>query len=239
MQERPTDEDFVKLKRAKERGEINQEEFDARAKKLTQPGVPEQKLILDLQGKSIDAQSSLSTLDDALALIDHPKSIHAGNYAGGTQTIGEHTPKFLQGNSLLPDPETTKNTTRYNQILGAEALTLLTQMKGASSDKDVQINFKIANDPDAPVEAKKAAIQVLKTRLAAHLAANNAGITEAGGTVPKLGGGAPAAAVKPAAAADPLAEAQAAIDKGAPIDAVSKIFAGKGGDPSKLRPKAP
>jgi hypothetical protein len=141
---------------------------------------------------------------------------------------------------MLPDPETTKNTQRYNQIMGAEALSLLTQMKGASSDKDVQINFKIANDPNASVDAKRTAIGVLKAKLAAHLAAYNAGITEADGKVPKLGG-APAAAAKPAAAAaaDPLAEAQAAIDKGAPIDAVSKIFAGKGGDPSKLRPKAP
>ena len=200
VQARPTDEDYVKLKRAKERNEITQEEFDARAKKLTQPGVPEQKLILDLQGKSIDAQSSLSTLDEAEALLNHPKGIHTGNYAGATQTIGEHVPQALQGSGMLPDPETTKNTTRYNQILGAQALNLLTQMKGASSDKDVQINFKIANDPNAPLGAKRTAIQVLKTALATHLAANNAGIEEAGGKVPKLGG-APAAAATPAPAA--------------------------------------
>jgi hypothetical protein len=160
----------------------------------------------------------LSTLDEAEALLNHPKGIHTGNFAGTTQGIGEHVPKFAQGSQYLPDPETTKNTTRYNQIMGAEALNLLTQMKGASSDKDVQINFKIANDPNAPIEAKRAALGVLKTKLAAHLAVSNAGITEAGGTVPKLGGGAAAA---PAAAA---------AVKGGPGTIVPAAAAATGGD---------
>jgi hypothetical protein len=242
---RPTDAPVAQMKRALERGEVSKDEFDAWMKKNTGPSAAEQEHVIKHQDESVSAQSTLGTLDEALALLNSPKGIHTGNFAGKTQTIGENVPTFMQGSRLLPDEETTNNTRRFNKIMGAEALSLLTQMKGASSDKDVQINFNIANDPNETKDNKIKAIQVLKTKLAAHLAVQNAAIKGAGGDVPKLGGAeaatattpAPAAAATPAA--DPLAEAQAAIDKGAPLDAVSAIFAKKGGDPSKLKPKAP
>jgi hypothetical protein len=209
LQARPTDEPLVTLKRALDRGEITQDQFDARSKQLTAPKASEQKIINEQKMASIDAQSSLATLDEAAALLNHPKGIHAGAQAGITQSIGENVPKALQGSRYLPDPETTQNTQRYNQIMGAQALNLLTQMKGASSDKDVAINFKIANDPNATIDNKRAAIAVLKTKLAAYVQAHNEGIVEAGGTVPKLprpgsdnagGGGASARSPEDAAA---------------------------------------
>jgi hypothetical protein len=209
VQARPTDEPLVTLKRALDRGEITQDQFDARSKQLTAPKASEQKIINEQKMASIDAQSSLATLDEAAALLNHPKGIHAGAQAGITQSIGENVPKALQGSRYLPDPETTQNTQRYNQIMGAQALNLLTQMKGASSDKDVAINFKIANDPNATIDNKRAAIAVLKTKLAAYVQAHNEGIVEAGGTVPKLprpgsdsaGGGGGASARSPEDAA--------------------------------------
>jgi hypothetical protein len=155
-------------------------------KKNTGPSKAEQDLITKQKLESVDAQSSLATLDDALALINHPKGIHAGPQAGMIQSIGENTPTAMQGSKFLPDPETTKNTQRYNQIMGAQALQLLTQMKGASSDRDVAINFKIANDPNASLDSKRDAIRVLKDKLSAYVKIHNEALTEAGGTVPKL-----------------------------------------------------
>jgi hypothetical protein len=84
------------------------------------------------------------------------------------------------------DPETTANTQRYNQIMGEQALNLLNQMKGASSDRDVQVNFKIANDANATVENKRKAIQWLQAKVASLLEVHNNSIKEAGGTVPTM-----------------------------------------------------
>ena len=213
---RPSEDAIAKINLAEKNNEITPEQAAAERKKSMAPPEATAEHIVKHQGESVEAQSALSTLDEAEALLNHPKGIHAGNYAGTTQSIGEKVPKFMQGGSLVPDPETTKNTTRYNQIMGAEALNLLTQMKGASSDKDVQVNFKIANDPDAPIEAKRMAIGVLKTKLAAHLAVENEAITNAGGKVPALpGAGAPAAPAAAAAKGGPgtvVPAAAAAVD---------------------------
>jgi hypothetical protein len=209
VQERPSTTDVAQLRRAAARGEISKEEADAAIKKLTSPSASEQKIINDQAMQSVDAQSSLATLDEALALTNHPKGIHAGPQAGITQSIGENVPKFAQGSSVLPDPETTKNTQRYNQIMGAQALQLLTQMKGASSDKDVAINFKIANDPNASIESKRQAIGVLRNKLSAYLEIHNRGIVEAGGTVPKLPGAGGAATAAPTATGGGDANAEA------------------------------
>jgi len=76
-------------------------------------------------------------------------------------------------------------------------LQLLTQMKGASSDKDVKINFDIANDPNATVDEKKRAILVLKEKLSYYVKINNAAVAGAGGEVPKLGGGGGGASADP------------------------------------------
>jgi hypothetical protein len=161
-------------------------EVQANIKKITEGSVSEKKFITDQQEKSVAGQSLLGTLDEALALTNHPKGIHAGAQGGMTQSIGENTPKILQGSSMLPDPETTANTQRFNQIMGEQALNLLNQMKGASSDRDVQVNFKIANDANATVENKRKAIMWLQAKVGSLLQVHNNSIIEAGGTVPTM-----------------------------------------------------
>jgi hypothetical protein len=134
-----------------------------------------------------------------------------------TQSIGENTPKFMQGSIMLPDTETTANTQRFNQIMGEQALELLNKMKGASSDRDVQVNFKIANDPNATVQNKRLAIQALRARITTLLHVHNAAIEETSGKekIPTLASGtaAPAAAAAPAATGgDANAAAKAWLD---------------------------
>ena len=192
--ERPTDLEIVKLDRAKQRGEIDQPTYDMMRKKLTQGSAAEQKFITDQKIESVNNQSALASLDTALALIDHPDSILAGRNADWKTTAADRLPERLTG----INEKTRENTQQYNQIMGGQALQLLTQMKGASSDKDVAINFKIANDPNATPDNKKAAIAILKQKLAGYLAVHNEALKGAGGDVPTLpgaGGG---------AAADPL-----------------------------------
>src|SRR4029077_3794647 len=109
-----------------------------------------------------------------------------GNYAGAAQTIGEHLPGFLQGNQYLPDPDVTKNTQRYNQIMDQEAMNLVVKMKGSSSDRDVDRNYKIASNPNATKDARIQAIGVLKEKYAAFLTQNKQAIATAGGETPAL-----------------------------------------------------
>ena len=221
---RPSDDTVAKINLAEKNGEITAEQAAAERKKAMAAGVPEQKFITEQSEKSIEAQSLLGTLDNALGLLNSPKGIHTGNYAAKTQTIGEHVPKFLQGNQYLPDPETTKNTQRYNQIMGAEVLDAVTRMKGSSSDRDVDLNIKIANDPNASVEAKRDAIMVLKNKLPAMIANHNKAIAGAGGEAPQLpkapttlgsgGSTGGATGMSEADIAASLANAQKAVDSG-------------------------
>ena len=182
MQERPTDEPLVTLRRALARGEINQQEYDARAKQLTMPKVNEQEFILKTQKESIDNQSALGTLDQALGYLDHPDGIFAGRGAGMKTKAADLLPEKLTGFN----EKTRENTQSYNKIMNAQGLQQLTQMKGASSDKDVAVNFAIANDPNATPEEKRRAISVLKDKLTYYVKLNNTAIEGAGGTAPVL-----------------------------------------------------
>jgi hypothetical protein len=185
--------EFVKMSKALEEGKIDQVTFDAWKKKQLAPPVNEQEFILKTQKESVENQSALGTLDQALGFIDHPDSIFAGKNADISTSASSRLPEKLTGLS----EKTRENTSSYNKIMGGQALQLLTNMKGASSDKDVKINFDIANDPNATADEKKRAILVLKEKLAYYVKLNNAAVEGAGGAAPKLGGGG-------GASADPL-----------------------------------
>ena len=200
LQERPSTADVAQLKRALDRGEIDQATHDAAVKKLTAPAAGEQKILTEQKLASADAQTALGTLDEAEALLNSPKGIHTGRMAGTKTAVGQVIPERMFG----PDDKTQENTQRYNQIMGGQALQALTQMKGASSDKDVAINFKIVNDPNETIDNKRRALGVLKTKLASYVQIHNEAITGAGGTAPKVEGA--------GGAADPL-EGKTATDK--------------------------
>ena len=207
---RPSD-DLAKLKSDLTQGHINQQEYDARKKKLEAPSVQEQEKIVAHQTESVNTQSLLSKMDAAMALLNHPKGIHAGNYADKTQMIGENLPKFLQGTGYTPDPQTTENTRQYNSLMGEQVLAAVNAMKGASSDRDVQFNMKVANDPNASVEQKKNAIIKIKERLVALQAIQDKAVETYGGDKPvvqKLSSPDSTAAAGPAAATPAPANSQ-------------------------------
>jgi len=209
--------DVGNIKADVQSGKLTPEEGAAALKKLMAPPVSEQKFIKDLQEQSVAGQSLLASLDEAKALTEHPKGIHAGGGAGFVQGIGEMVPTRLQGISSAAglDPETVSNTQRYNQIMGEQALELLNKMKGASSDRDVQVNFKIVNDPAATLINKQKALGRMRDRIVTLLELHNNNIREAGGTVPTLstassgGGAATPAATGGGGGGDANAEARA------------------------------
>jgi hypothetical protein len=227
--------DVGKVKQDLAAGRLSQEEADAALKKLTAPGAGEQNIINKQNEQAIEAQSGLSTLDEALGLLNSKEGIHSGIGAGVKTDYGRYIPESMGG----PNEARTNNTLRYNEIMNSEALNRLTQMKGASSDRDVQINFKIVNDPTAPIENKRRALSVLRDKLAAHLKANEGAITAAGGTPTRLEKTTPAApaaaaAAAPAAGGDLLEQARKAIAAGAPRDKVIERLRQKGMDATGL-----
>ena len=213
--------EIAKLRDALAAGKITQADYDAASKKLLAPATGEQNIVNKESQEAINTKSTLNTLDEAVALMNSPKGIHAGNLSAYTQAIGEHVPQSMQGKQYLPDPETTSNTQRFNQIMNAEGLqTLMTGMKGSSSDRDVQIAFKIANDPNATILNRTRAINTLKEKLGAQLAQNQQAITTAGGAQPVL----------PKAVGDATA-ATAAAATGGDADAAAKWLAANPNDP--------
>jgi hypothetical protein len=194
--------EIAKLDAALAAGQISKEDRDAAAKKLLAPPAAEQNIVNKESKDAITNKSVLNTLDEAVDLMNSPKGIHAGNLSKYTQAIGEHVPQSMQGNQYLPDPETTSNTQRFNQIMNSEGLQMLmTGTKGSSSDRDVDIAFKIANDPNASIINRTKAIGTLKEKLSAFLAQNQQAIATAGGTQPVLPKGPRDAAAAPAPAA--------------------------------------
>ena len=214
--------EIAKLDAALAAGQISQEDYDAASKKLLAPAAAEQNIVNKESKDAIATKSTLNTLDEAVALMNSPKGIHAGNWSNYTQGIGEHVPQFLQGNAHLPDPETTSNTQRFNQIMNSEGLqTLMSGTKGSSSDRDVDIAFKLANDPNASIINRTKAIGTLKEKLGAFLTQNQQAIATAGGSQPALPKGAAGPAqLSPQETAAAITDAKAAIASGKSRQAV-------------------
>jgi hypothetical protein len=225
LQSRPTDLDVVKADRALARGEIDQATRDAIVGKATGPSASEMKAGNELQNTHLDTQGALSDMKEARDLLG-PKGagIRAGAGGGYTQTGA----KWIGDAAGLSDPELTRKTERYNQIMSAEAITAMAQkLKGASTDYEMKAFVALMNDPNADPENKVKALNAMIAKAEAHLALQQDQLKRAKVSVP---GGAAAAPV------DPVAEAQDAINRGAPFDAVAARFKG---DKSLLKPKGP
>src|SRR4029077_15909966 len=87
------------------------------------------------------------------------------------ETLGRNLPgvgEYVAGTSK----EMTDRTNRYNQIVNAQALDLLSQLKGASSDKDMAWAIGILNDKSADIDTKKRALDTLTAKVEAHARAS-------------------------------------------------------------------
>jgi hypothetical protein len=213
LQARPTDDPLVNAKRALTRGEITQEEYDARAKKINAGSPAEQKAVNEQQDANIELQSQVAGLKEAHGLL-LDKKVYSGGGAEWKETGGKYLPDTL-GGMVGIDAEKTKATQRYNQIVSPEVLNVLSKLKGASSDRDMMFAINTLNDKSADIETKQKALERLIPKVEAHLKASEGRLADMGGKkitveTPASGGAAPAAPATPAAAGgDANAEAKA------------------------------
>jgi hypothetical protein len=181
-------------------GRMTEDERAAAIKKLTAGSPAEQKAINEQEDKNIDLQSTVAGLKEARALLDHPDGVYSGAGASAKEFLGRNLPGV--GEYLGTDKATTERTNRYNQIVNAQALDLLSQLKGASSDRDMNWAISILNDKGSSLENKKRALDVLVVKVEAHRQASEQRLKAMGREpvkveTPAPAGGAPAA---PAAA---------------------------------------
>lgn len=191
--------DAGKVKADLAAGRLSEAEAAAALKKLTAPAASEQKVINEQRDQNIDLQSSLANLKEAEG------HLNAGVYSGGgaefKELAGKYAPNVLPGLTGT-DPETTKRTQRYNQIMNPEALAVLARLKGASSDRDMMFAISTMNDKSSSIENKKQALKVLQAKVGAHLQASEQTLSEMGGKPIKVETpGAAGAAAAPVTAA--------------------------------------
>ena len=203
---------------------LTPEEGTGLIKKEIAPPAGEQKLNEELQNKNIDLQASSQAVDEAVKLLNTGK-VYSG--AGG-QTKSEYGNiiQKVPGVRTLAgvDPESTKISERYNQILNSQVLPILNQLKGSMSNADREWAIATLNNPSTNRETKQAALEMLQRQVKAHLEQSNKNLATAGTSAvqvgaPAAGAGATAA---PTAGGDALSKARAAIAAGAPRDAVIK-----------------
>lgn len=204
LQGRPqTDQGKVKADIAA--GRLSPEEGEAALKKLNEGSPASQKAVNEQEDTNINLQSTLAGLKEARGLLDHPGGVYSGAGAGAKEFMGRNLPG-IGGYVAGTDPETTARTNRYNQIVNAQALDLLSQLKGASSDKDMAWAISILNDKSADIDTKKRALDVLVAKVDAHARASEGRLKAMGRepvkveTPPPTAGGPAAATGAPAAA---------------------------------------
>jgi hypothetical protein len=188
-------------------GRMSEDERREAIKKLTAPAPAEQKAANEQEDKHIELQSTTAGLKEARGLLDQPGGVYSGAGAGAKEFMGRNLPgvgAYVAGT----DKATTDRTNRYNQIVNAQALDLLSQLKGASSDKDMAWAIGILNDKGADIETKKRALDVLIPKVEAHRQASEQRLRAMGRDpvkvdVPPSAAGAPAAGAPAAAAGTP------------------------------------
>jgi hypothetical protein len=214
-------------------GRLSPEDATAAKKKLTAPSASEQKAANEQEDANVELQSTLAGLKEGYGLLKDDK-VYSGGGAGFKEFMGKNLPT-VGGYVAGTDPEKTKATQRYNQIVTPQVLDFLAKLKGASSDRDMNLAIDTLNDRSADIETKKRAMETLIPKIAAHLELNQRRMKEMGREPVKVDtpppvSGAPAA---PAAAAGParppsmddaalVAQAKAAIAAGKDPAAVKK-----------------
>jgi hypothetical protein len=178
-------------------GRMSEEERAAGVKKLTQGSAAEQKLANEQEDLNVDLQSTLAGLKEGQGLLQNDK-VYSGGGAELKESAGKWLPGSVGGFAGI-DPEKTKATQRYNQIVSPQVLDMLAKLKGASSDKDMAWAISILNDKSADIETKKTAMEKLIPKVAAHLELNQRRLKEMNREpvkveIPPSGAGAAAAA---------------------------------------------
>ena len=215
VQARPSEDPAAQVVRAEKDGELPHDIAQQRLDQLLAKKPGDVAKIEEMQKGAVDTQSGLKELNEAAAIMNSPEGIHTGQMGRLKTGLGGIFPESLGG----PNDATQANTKRFNQILSGQGMQALLKMKGASSDKDVQISFEIINDPNQNLASKRKALETLVTKLTAYAEIEKQSLGKVGAPVPTITGG--PTAVDPAkvsTAADPAQKAAADPARAAATD---------------------
>ena len=178
-------------------GRISQEDFDAGMKTLHAGSAAEQKLAGEQQKENIDLQSSNQSLDQAIELLKTGKVYSDSSLAGTRTQWGQSVPGPLQKLAGV-DPESTDISKRYDQIIKMQILPIMNSLKGSLSNADREWAVSTLDNPSSTIQAKQDVLNMLKSRLAAHLQQSNINLEASGKPAvkvqpPATGGGSTAA----------------------------------------------
>jgi len=189
-----------------------EEEIQAEIRKKTQPSPSEQAAMGQARDENINLQTTAAKLAEAADLLN--KGIYSGAGAGAKTDYGQAASTIGVGGLVGIDPETTARSKRYSQIMSSEVVAQLKALKGPASNKDMEWATSTVNDPSAPLENKRKALDILRAQMAAHLQSSEQTLKGMGTAPVKVEvpaqAGAPASAAAPAAGgSDPNAAARA------------------------------
>ena len=130
------------------------------------PNPAEIKARSDQEGTHIEAQSFVNALAEAQDLVN------TGVYNGKGATYQGEYGKGLTGYATdligATDPKTTQRDDRYNKIMNSVATQMTAAMKGAQSDKELNLALDTARNPNATKEAKQQALEVILKKAQLH-----------------------------------------------------------------------
>jgi hypothetical protein len=90
------------------------------------------------------ALSHIDNLETAAGLLEHPKGIYTGAMQGAAPVIGG-----IPGGGMLVDKEKAQRTSRYNTLVGEDAIRDMSNtLKGSSTNFELQKFEKMKNDPN-------------------------------------------------------------------------------------------
>jgi len=170
--------DVAKIRADEKAGRISKEEADAAVRLSTAPPAGQQKAANEQEDLNVELQSTLSGLKEAHGLLLN-KQVYSGGGAETKEAAGKFLPDALGGLAGISS-EKTKATQRYNQIVTPQVLDFLAKLKGASSDRDMNLAISTLNDKSADADTKQRALETLIPKIAAHLELNQRRVKESG-----------------------------------------------------------
>jgi hypothetical protein len=170
-------------------------------------------------------EDQIPTLQATLRTLDRAAELNDKTFTGGTASLrGEIGAKWLPEGvaRAIPglDPASAKATSEWEQLMGAEAIKAMSeQLKGASTNFEMQQYLRRIADPSTPPEARKRLIGEMRRTVQQEMGIQQNRMNQLrGGTYYKPTGGASGDPGVAPAAAQPRAQAPSFNDRfaGAP-----------------------
>lgn len=150
------------------------------------------RAVFEAQDELPNLKAAVDQLSEARDLLPQ---IYTGIGSGVRSYVNQAMPEGLP--NVFSDPNRAKATQRYNQILGTESISAMSQtLKGATTDFELREFSRLMNDPNQRPETKRAALETMIRKAQSHYQNKVDRIGEYGGRVPNLGAATPSAPVR-------------------------------------------